>query len=95
MRPLTYYSIESGDTLHLRIEFQITIEMMSGDTFFMEVDGCDQIGIVKLMTGYEASVICQQPKDEQTIPLTLLFGCLSIVRMYMFQDLLIKTNACG
>ena len=50
-RPLSYYSIESGDTLHLRIEFQITIEKMSGDTFTMEVDGCDQISIVKLMIG--------------------------------------------
>ena len=48
-RPLSYYSIQSGDTLHLRIEFQITIEPISGDTFTMEVDGCDQIGIVKLM----------------------------------------------
>ena len=50
-RPLSDYSIESGDTLRLRIEFQITIEKMSGDTFTMEVDGCDQISIVKLMIG--------------------------------------------
>ena len=47
-RPLSDYSIESGDTLHLRIEFQIPIEK-TGDTFTMEVDGCDQISIVKLM----------------------------------------------
>ena len=34
--------------LHLRIEFQITIEPMSGETFTMEVDGCAKIRIVKL-----------------------------------------------
>ena len=51
IRPLTYYSIGSGDTLHLRVEFAITIEPISGDTFTMEVDGCDQIRIVKLMIG--------------------------------------------
>ena len=49
IRPLSYYNMRSGDTLHLRIEFQITIEPLSGETFTMEVDGCDQISIVKLM----------------------------------------------
>ena len=50
-RPLSDYSIESGDTVHLRIAFEIVIETLAGKMFTMEVDGCDQISFVKHMIG--------------------------------------------